>query len=471
MKSIRCFLNKKFLSLFALFLIIGFSSLLHSGKAQNLIDAGYAVPFTLDKGELIPNFLKISGGTTEKTVFAIIPDGNKGWYIGGEFDKVGDQSIKNLVHLLSDNTIDMTWKPEPDASVRALALSPDKKTLYVGGNFSNISGQPRQHLASFNTADGQLKTWTPLTNASVHSIVFIPNNNGVELIGISGVFDEVAVGRNGVAIVIGIRRGIAIMDDNGNARSWNAKNSANNTIDSIAVNPQGDTLYASGKFTDLIGANQLDFKDTNLVSLDTTDGYAIPLWHPIVDQSIHSMLVSADGKTLYIGGDFHKVNGQDRNGLAAIDTATGAPTAWNPNTTSNILSMFLQDKVIFAQGGFFGAKQIPNCAAAIKEDGTVIGVGPHAISCSLNSIAVSGNTVYVGGTLTNLESAAGGGLNGGGDTSGKDNNTGGGNGGSGGCSLLTSELTYCIGLMSILWLVPLVYLRLKRVEVRNKFRK
>ncbi len=462
MKSIHCFLNKKILSLFALFLIIGFASLIHSGKAQTIIDAGYAVPFTLDKGELIPNFLKISGGTTEKTVFAIIPDGNKGWYIGGEFDKVGDQSIKNLVHLLSDNTIDMTWKPEPDASVRTLALSPDKKTLYVGGNFSNISGQPRQFLASINTANGSLNPWKPLPDASVHSVMFIPNNFGLELVGITGSFDKIGNDK---------RVGLAIIGNDGAAKPWSANVSSNNTIDSMTVNPQGDTIYVSGKLMDLIGANSQDFKDTNIVSFDFNAANALTQWHPIVDQSIHSMLVSPDGKTLYIGGDFHKLTGQDRNGLAAIDTTTGAPTAWNPNTTSNVLSLFLQDKIIFAQGGFFGAKQIANCAAAIKEDGTVIGVGPKAVSCALNSIAVSGNTVYVGGTLTNLESAAGGGLNGGGDTSGKDNNTGGGNGGSGGCSILTSELTYSIGLMSILWLIPLVYLRLKRVEVRNKFRK
>lgn len=43
--------------------------------------------------------------------------------------------------------------------------------------------------------------------------------------------------------------------------------------------------------------------------------------------------------------------------------------------------------------------------------------------------------------------------------------------GGGGCSILSSEITFSFALMSLLWLVPLIYLRLKPIKIRSNFHK
>ena len=48
--------------------------------------------------------------------------------------------------------------------------------------------------------------------------------------------------------------------------------------------------------------------------------------------SVNSLALSADGLTLFIGGNFYKVDGQARHEVAALNAANGALLPWNPAT-------------------------------------------------------------------------------------------------------------------------------------------
>jgi hypothetical protein len=77
----------------------------------------------------------------------------------------------------------------------------------------------------------------------------------------------------------------------------------------------GSAAYAGGEFAG------------ELVGLDAGTGSAI--WSPSPDGQVRAVAVG--GSIVYAGGYFGTIGGRVRNGIAALDAATGAVTDWNPN--------------------------------------------------------------------------------------------------------------------------------------------
>src|SRR5204863_3279195 len=100
---------------------------------------------------------------------AITDDGNGGWFIGGNFAQVGSLPRTNLVHVLSDNTVDPSFHPDPDDSVHALAV--DGGRLYLGGDFSTISGNVHARLAAIDLATGLVSNWAPEPDGRVSTLL------------------------------------------------------------------------------------------------------------------------------------------------------------------------------------------------------------------------------------------------------------------------------------------------------------
>src|SRR6185295_8809899 len=59
-------------------------------------------------GQTFPDFPPVFGSA----INSIIGDGNGGWFIGGNFTQVGAVARTNLVHVLSDNTVDAGFQPD-----------------------------------------------------------------------------------------------------------------------------------------------------------------------------------------------------------------------------------------------------------------------------------------------------------------------------------------------------------------------
>jgi len=100
---------------------------------------GGAVPLDINTGLVQGSFPKVNG-----RVYAVIPDGSGGWYIGGYFDKVGNVDRNNIAHILSDGSVDLNWNPNADGGVETLAIN--GSTIYVGGLFTSIGGKKRNSL-------------------------------------------------------------------------------------------------------------------------------------------------------------------------------------------------------------------------------------------------------------------------------------------------------------------------------------
>lgn len=158
------------------------------------------------------------------------------------------------------------WDGSP-GTVHAMVLSPDKKVLYVGGDFNSVDGQTAEHLAMFDTATGR----------------FLGQ-----------------VGWNGV----------------------------NGTVRSLAISPDGRTLYVGGAFSVASWTSR-----DRLAAFDLTTREVTP-WRPVISAPVAgealrttALAVSADGARVFVGGPFQQVNGRAAQGVGAVDARTGATVA------------------------------------------------------------------------------------------------------------------------------------------------
>ncbi|MET0837577.1 MAG: PKD domain-containing protein [Marmoricola sp.] len=87
-------------------------------------------------------------------------------------------------------------------------------------------------------------------------------------------------------------------------------------VDSVAVTPDGTKLYVAGTFSTINGVTR-----RGLARLDLTTG--APVTGFVADTNARSTEVVASNTTVYVGGRFVTVNGTSRGSLAAVDANTG----------------------------------------------------------------------------------------------------------------------------------------------------
>lgn len=372
------------------------------------------------------------GVEVKSGVYASVPDGYGGWFIGGEFTYVGGLARKNIAHILNDGTVDPSWNVAPDtftgaSAVYALALSgttlfaggqsmdmlalhaatgealPYKSlhfwpygtvyalavsgnTLYVGGKISIWMGDKYQYnIAAMDIANGSVLSWDP-----------DPKNNGdpypaeVHSLVVSG--NTVYAGGEFTSIGGKTRYHLAELDaTSGLATSWNAN--ADDIVYALAVD--GTTLYAGGKFTTM-GSQDRYF----MAALDAATGSATP-WNPNPNEEVYTLAVS--GNTVYAGGVFTSIGGQARNYLAALDAATGLATSWNPNPTDEVDTLAVSGNTVYAGGRFIsmGGEKRNNIAALDATTGKATSWNSNA-NKEVYALALSGNKVYAGGYFTKI---------------------------------------------------------------------
>ncbi len=319
------------------------------------------------------NFPKIASASG--TVTKSIPDGSGGWYVGGLFSI---QGLSNLVHILPDNTIDMSFAPNPNGFVWALYL--DGSTLYVGGQFTQISGQSQGRLASLNANTGALLPWNPAPDGIVRAITKEGNT-----IYIGGGFNNVAgQARTGLA---------AISATTALPTSWIAN--ANSTVNVLEIN--GLEIIAGGSFS-LIGGQSRNY----LAAISLTTGN-VSIWNPNPNNTIEAM--ELNGANAYVGGSFTTIGGEFRRNIAEISLSTANATTWNPNANATVRAIKLIGSTIYAGGSFttIGGQPRNFLAALNNTDGSATS-WDAAPSAAVNTLSVNGTAIFAGGSFTYLKS-------------------------------------------------------------------
>jgi trimeric autotransporter adhesin len=359
------------------------------------VTTGSAVPLDVGTGRVAaPDFPIVEG-----SVHALAPDGAGGWYLGGAFTRVAGLPRRNLAHVLANGSVDPNFSPEVSApggvAVRALAVA--GSTVYVGGDFTTINNVTHAHLAAFDAnAGGALLLWNPSPDRPVFALAVSESDSTIY---VGGAFENINDHEN----VSQPRARLAAFGAEGTLLDW----SPDADGDVVALAMRGNTIYAGG-----------DFKNINsdphafLVAIDAT-GDGEPLsWNPAANRPVNALAVS--GSTVYAGGKFTAIGEATRNRLAAIEAdGIGELLPWDPDADDTVSALAISGSTVFA-GGFFAhiGGQPQHGLAAIRADSGAAAIDADAVLLPWTStdratfaLAVSGNTIYVGGSFSAVSSS------------------------------------------------------------------
>lgn len=284
-------------------------------------------------------------------------------------------------------------QPElPIVNGEVTALARLGNTLFIGGGFDTAGPASGQMIVTDPVSGARLSGW-PRVAGDVHAII----SDGANGWYIGG--DIMGVG--------GERRGMLahIRADGSLDPAFDPQ--ADDTVKQMIL--QGSTLYVAGQFENIGGKLR-----SHIAALDVNTGLATS-FAPGSNGEV--LAIALDGNTLYAGGYFSSngglntsFGGQKRDYIAAVDTATGNATGWNPGAKSLVQALALQDGVLYAGGSFSGSGSIAgadrNYIAAID---TVTGAAnawdPNA-NGPIYALATAGDTVYAGGSFTTINSVS-----------------------------------------------------------------
>jgi len=357
--------------------IVETNGILYLGGAfQNLRPpSGQGAWFDVFSGRADPAFPQIDG-----RIWAGIPDGRGGWFIGGEFYSVGGVSRTNLVHILDDKTVDPAWQPVLDGPVGALLLADG--VLYFGGLFSHVNSQSRTSAAAVDANTGLLTLWNPALQgfpfgfnpAAVYSLAL-----SEDVIFTGGDFATVAGVNKTTGARVGTDISVRLYDD----VAWTAGN-----VYALAVADM--TLFIGGSFNDVNSQTR-----TNVAAVDLSTRQ-VKAWHPDANGSV--LFLTPFCNTVLAGGFFTAIAGQPRNRLAALDPVSTAATSWNPDLNGAATALAVAGSTIYVGGQFTAvANQPRNYLAAVDGTSGQVAFWTPAADRNVGGLAVAGGLVFAGG--------------------------------------------------------------------------
>lgn len=342
-------------------------------------NSGYCAKVTTTNSSINKLYSKVNGA-----IYACIPDGANGWYIGGNFSAVGDASISYLARIKQDGTLDATWNPQPANIVYSLALS--GTDLFAGGSFTSVGGSSRNRIAKISTVTGIVDPdWNPGANNYVRALLVY--DGWLFAAGDFTLISSLVRNRLAKLPLTGTGTADATWDPNSNA-----------TVLTLAAS--GTDLFVGGNFTTIGGISRNKIAKISTSGSGTVDG----VWNPNSSGTINSLVVS--GSELFAGGNFTTIGGLGRNYCAKL-SVTGEGTAdalWDPGLNTMVFSIALSGSDVFIGGSFATAKGgtvVRNRVAKFSATGTgeIDTDWDPSVSDVVYSIAINGSDIYMGGAF------------------------------------------------------------------------
>ena len=313
------------------------------------------------------------------SVHVSIPDGFGGWYIGGDFTKIGNHNRLRIAHIDSvGNLVDSLGTNGFSETVRALCLK--DSVLFVGGDFASYgSNAPRAHLAAIDLNTNTLHSWNPTADWRVTDLQIKDS-----LLFVVGRF---------ISIANSSRHGLAVFNMNDLSLHPYAPNH-NGEILCMALD--SSFLYLGGTFS------TFDDLTRNSLAKVNIDDFLLQSWNPGANNYVYTLAIN--DTNVFIGGNFTQINGVTRINLANVDKINGqllglsfSPDAsWLSNT--GIYKLAFKDSFLLV-GTNYNARfydDFKNLFAVNLNYNTIDPFFPQAEG-PVNTISFSNQRMYVGG--------------------------------------------------------------------------
>ncbi|MBS4027247.1 MAG: T9SS type A sorting domain-containing protein, partial [Ignavibacteriales bacterium] len=117
--------------------------------------------------------------------------------------------------------------------------------------------------------------------------------------------------------------------------------------------------------------------------------------------------LSVSDTTIFVGGSFDTINGEQRNRLACLSTISGTLSGWQANANNDVNALAISDTTLYVGGSYtaIGGLTRNRISSLSVLSGSVLSWNPNA-SGTVNTIAVEGNLIYIGGAFNNVNSTS-----------------------------------------------------------------
>ncbi|MBI5169569.1 MAG: hypothetical protein HZA61_08785 [Candidatus Eisenbacteria bacterium] len=370
-------------------------------------------------------------------VYASIPDGAGGWFVGGHFSQWQGQTRQGLVHVLADGSLSplapVFTGPSTLSGVRALALVGTR--LYVGGDFTTVNGQPCRPLLAFENESSDPIAW----DSGITSPVYALASAGDTLYA-GGTFRLVAgqqrpalaafdgptgallpieyAGPDPGANITAIGAGDGTLRVSGTLAYLGAPTGGAAFVDTttgaalaphfdvkgavLSVVPDGaGGWFVGGAFSSLHGIPRANLAHVGADGMPTS-------WAPSPNDTVHALVRSGD--TLYVGGDFTLASAASRSHFAAYLASTGDLLTGTPSANARVKSMLVSGPNLIVGGPFssFAGMPAEGLAAIDRDTWAHAAKQPPGCGRSVNALLAAHGRVYVGGGFAAVTTPASG---------------------------------------------------------------
>lgn len=177
----------------------------------------------------------------------------------------------------------------------------------------------------------------------------------------------------------------------------------------------GDIVYVVGSFSQArphgAPAGSQETPRANMLAYRLSTGELIDGFAPELNGAGRALALSDDGRTLYVGGDFNKVNGEWHSAMAAFDISASTGTlisSFRPMFQTTVRAIDVHGGTVYAGGAFkhVNGVQRLKAAAVSASTGETLSWAPSAegTNSQVWSLQVSpdGSKVALGGSFTTL---------------------------------------------------------------------
>jgi hypothetical protein len=341
---------------------------------------------------------------TNGPVQAIVRSGDT-IYIGGRFDRVGPRTGPGVEVALDGSQnpglpeISGAGPSSLNGSGGGLSAvaSDGSGGWYIGGLFTHVGGVPRTNLAHIRADHSVDPSFNPYVNDAVHTLVVSGST-----VYVAGLFTSIGgQPRNYIA---------ALNAADGSVKAFNPN--ANAGIEALAISSDGSIIYVGGRFTVIGSQPRISIAALNVGG--PLDGTATPTFNPSATGTLGTGVVNAlaiSGSTLYVGGSFNTIGGQPRDNIAALSLGVPldgvAVPSFNPSPSrsgcaacGSVAALAVSGSTVYAGGSFdtIGGKSRNYLAALNAADGMATPFNPSP-NGNIFTVAISsdGSVIYVAG--------------------------------------------------------------------------
>jgi uncharacterized repeat protein (TIGR01451 family) len=242
--------------------------------------------------------------TADLEVRLLVADAG-GVHAFGDFTSINATPRLRAARIDAGGTL-AAWAPQPDGRVEAFAI--DGSGIYLGGSFTNVGGQARANLARVDAGTGAADlTFAFDADGTVGALAL---EDGRLYVG--GAFGT--IGGESIRSLARIDLAGAGVD-----AAWTPwAPTASGYVRALALDPDSDLLYAGGNFPEAGGLVRPNLVRVNGDSVETQ-------WRPGTNAEVRQVSLLADD-SLLLAGDFSRVTGEIRTGLARLGDAGSAIT-------------------------------------------------------------------------------------------------------------------------------------------------